>query len=120
MRISAVSRITVAATHRLSANGNQILSGMNMKTLLISLIILLALSISSCAGTKPEHNDMEKERDIDQSTVDTSVLISFEEQAPLSDEEIRSTIDKNIDILIKNGGKHISEESLLTFFCKFP
>ena len=63
MRISAVSRITVAATHRLSANGNQILSGMNIKTLLISLIILLALSISSCAGTKPEHNDMESSND---------------------------------------------------------
>lgn len=34
-----------------------------MKTLLISLIILLALSISSCAGTKPEHNDMESSND---------------------------------------------------------
>ena len=53
---------------------------------------------------------MEKERDIDQSTVDTSVLISFEEQATFSDEEIRSTIDKNIDILIKNGSEHISED----------
>lgn len=34
-----------------------------MKTLLISLIILLALSIFSCAGTKPEHNDMESSND---------------------------------------------------------
>ena len=34
-----------------------------MKTLLISLIILLALSISSCAGTKPEHDDMESSND---------------------------------------------------------
>lgn len=35
----------------------------------------------------------------------------------LSDEEIRSTIDKNIDILIKNGSKHISEDA---FTCERP